>query len=321
MYKNKKQGTGLLFIFLGLMISGILFSCDNPPELPQRKRQVPAFDWQGHRGCRGILPENTIPAFREALKFGVTTLEMDVAITKDSVVVLSHEPWMSHVICRDLNGQPITEEKEREFKLKEMTFEDIKYYDCGTLPHPNFPMQRRLPMHKPSLIQVIENAELYVRTGIAKHKADYNIEIKSRPEWDSVYTYSPEAFVDILISTLEGSRLKKERVYIQSFDIRPLKIMHEKYPDYKLVYLVEEDEPVAQCMEKLGFTPSVYSPYYKHLTAEKVKEAQKAGMRVVSWTVNERSEVKSLVEMGVDGIITDYPDNITEWDRAFIRKK
>ena len=115
------------------------------------------FDVQGHRGARGLLPENSIPGFKRALELGVTTLEMDVVIAADSTVVVSHEPWMSQVICRRPDGSPV--EAADEFNLHRMTYEEIRLFDCGSRGHPLFPRQTKMPVTKPRLSDVIDAAE------------------------------------------------------------------------------------------------------------------------------------------------------------------
>jgi glycerophosphoryl diester phosphodiesterase len=116
------------------------------------------FDLQGHRGCRGIMPENTIPAFIKALEIGVTTLELDVVITKDHQVVVSHEPYMNYATCLDSLGKPFTKERQTDFKLYGMTMSQIRKFDCGSLYYPDFPDQVKIKVTKPLLSEMIDAA-------------------------------------------------------------------------------------------------------------------------------------------------------------------
>jgi len=272
---------------------------------------IPRFDIQGHRGARGIMPENTIPAFIKALDLGVTTVELDVVITKDKKVVLSHEPYMSSAICLDSAGNEIPEKSEKKFTIYTLTYDQVKSFDCGFKVNTNFPAQEKMKISKPLLSDVIVAIENHIRS-YSLYEVDYNIEIKSTREGDNKFHPAVEEFSD-LVYQLVDQYLPMERVVIQSFDFRILKYWHKKYPEVRLAALVENTKSIDANLNALGFKPSVYSPYYKLLNRQKVLYLKKMKIRVIPWTVNEESEMLVFKGMGVDGFITDYPDRARKY--------
>jgi len=267
---------------------------------------IPKFDIQGHRGARGLRPENTIPAFLMALDSGVTTLELDIAITKDKQVVVSHEPWMSSSICLDSSGNAISEKEERKFNIYQMTYDQVQMFDCGSIGNSKFPRQEKIKTPKPLLRDVIIAVENHIKS-FATYEVDYNIEIKSSPDGDKKFHPTVEEYSD-LIYKLVDEYLPLDRVVIQSFDFRVLKYWHQKYPEIRLAALVENTKSIDANLADLGLKPSTYSPNFKLLNRDKVKYLHQQRIRVIPWTVNEISDMLSLKGMGVDGLITDYPD-------------
>lgn len=266
------------------------------------------LDIQGHRGCRGLLPENTIPAFIRAIDLEVTTLELDVVITADGDVLLSHEPFMSHEICLMPDGSPILESKEKELNIYKMSTATAQSFSCGEIVHPRFREQHLMKVYKPLLSEVIDSVENYLQSNNLP-SVNYNIETKCTPEGDNIFHPAPEVFADSVMSVLSSKGII-ERCFIQSFDVRTLQYLKSTNSKVKLVLLVENTAGIRKNLKNLGFTPDVYSPYYLLLTKKKVQSLHRKGMKVIPWTVNEEKAMKSLVNMGVDGIITDYPDKL-----------
>lgn len=272
---------------------------------------IPRFDLQGHRGARGLMPENTIPAFLEALNNGVTTLELDVVITKDGEVLVSHEPYMSHEMCLKPNGEVISSEEEVKYNIYKMTYEETQQFDCGSKPHPRFPEQKKIKVTKPLLRNVIIAAEDHIKS-YTLYEVDYNIEIKSVKGEEGKYQPSIEEFSEKVFDVI-NKYLPWERVVIQSFDFRVLQYWHKKYPQVRLAALVENRKSVETNLKELGFTPSVYSPDFTLLASQSIVTAlKKKKIRVIPWTVNEPQDMKRLKAWGVDGIITDYPNRALE---------
>lgn len=284
----------------------ILYSCHTMKKL--EKTALPAFDKEGHRGCRGLMPENTIPAMLKALELGVTTLEMDAVITKDKHVILSHEPFFNKDITTKKDGTTLQEGDEKALNIFTMTYAETQQLDVGLKPHPKFPHQQKIYATKPLLSEVIEDVEATIQL---KHlpKVFYNIETKTQPSTDGIFHPAPEEFVKILMAVIEKKKIQ-HRVIIQSFDFRTLRYLHHNYPTVYTSALVEptDGRNFQQQMEDLGFTPSVYSPYYSKVTTELIKQCHDLNIKVIPWTVNDRASIERLKAMGVDGIISDYPD-------------
>ena len=269
------------------------------------------FDRQGHRGCRGLMPENTIPAMIRALELGVTTLEMDIAFSADSQAILSHDAFFSHDITTKPDGTFVSEAEEKLLKLFKMKYEDIMTYDVGMKPHPRFLKQKKMKVYKPLLGDVIDTAEAYANDkGLPK--MSYNIETKTAPATDNIYHPSPRVFVDLLMKVIDSKNVR-ERVIIQSFDIRTLQYLHQKYADVKTSLLIEPAEllTVNQKIKRLGFEPDIISPEYHMVTSGLIEDLHEHNIRIIPWTINDESAIKKYRTMGVDGIITDYPDLFT----------
>ncbi|MBU2997256.1 glycerophosphodiester phosphodiesterase [Cellulophaga baltica] len=260
------------------------------------------FELQGHRGARGLEPENTMLAFKKALDLDVNTLELDVVISKDNKVVVSHEPWLNYEVTLDAKGNPITEEEALAFNMYANKYKTIKKYDVGSLGNPKFIEQRKAKAYKPLLSEVITYAET-VNPNIL-----YNIEIKSTPT-DEAKGYQPSVpeFSDLLISEIKRANLPLDRVVVQSFDPRVLEYIHKTYPEYTLSFLTYKDDFNTN-MKQLTFVPEIYSPYYILLNTQEVEIIHNKNLKVIPWTVNTENEMIDLLHMGVDGIITDYPN-------------
>lgn len=269
-----------------------------------------SFDLQGHRGCRGLLPENSIPAMLKALELGVTTLEMDVVITADSVVLLSHEPFFNHEISSKPGGERVSEAEERSLNIFGMSYAQTQQYDVGLAPHPRFPEQQKVKASKPALRDVLAAVKEYC-VSRQRPLPQFNIETKSQPATDNIFHPAPERFVQLLMQVIDEAGVRPQ-VIVQSFDFRTLQVLHRQYPDVRTAALIEEDDslPFAQQLRKLGFIPSIYSPAHQLVDALLVRQCREMGMQLIPWTVNDTAEANRLHQLGVDGLITDYPDRI-----------
>jgi glycerophosphoryl diester phosphodiesterase len=271
---------------------------------------IPKFDLQGHRGARGLKPENTIPAFIAALDYGVTTIELDVVITKDKQVLVSHEPWISGEICLKPDSTLITKSDDKVFNIYQMNHEEVAKFDCGSKVNERFPGQEKIATQKPLLGDVIAAVEDHIKS-FSTYEVDYNIEIKSAKTGDNKFHPTPEVYSDLVYEVI-NQYLPLERVVIQSFDFRVLKYWKKKYPTVRLAALIENVKSPDANLKELGFSPSVYSPYFKLLNQQTIADLQKRKIRVIPWTVNETEDMKRLKRWGVDGIITDYPNRAAE---------
>lgn len=271
-----------------------------------------SIDIQGHRGARGLLPENSIRGFIHAVDLGVNTLELDLCVTKDRQVIVSHEPFFSSEICLDKNINMIPEEEAKNLNIYEMLYEEVLQYDCGSLMHPRFPSQGKVKVVKPRLSEVFSRVEQYTKLNNLTPQ-NYNIELKSQEQYDNLYHPEPAAFSDLVHNLIDNTPgMDWDRITIQSFDFRVLQYFRNQYPNVRLSQLIENERTWQENVEELGFKPEVYSCYYKSLTEEIVNELHEAGIKVIPWTINEVEEMRELIEWGVDGIITDYPDRVKE---------
>jgi glycerophosphoryl diester phosphodiesterase len=262
------------------------------------------LDLQGHRGGRGLMPENTIPAMRRALDLGVTTLEMDIAISQDKQVLLSHDPYMNAGFVYRPDGQPIAEAEEKNLRLYNLPYAEIRRYDVGSHGNPQFPRQQKLLTYKPLLAEVIDSAEAYARR-THRPAPYYNIETKTTPAGDGTYHPAPEEFVRLLLAVIAEKGIQN-RAIIQSFDPRTLEVVHRTQPRLRTALLVQNQDGLEKNLQRLSFVPSIYSPYYKLVTASLVQACHQQRMQVIPWTVNTPDEAATLLQQQVDGLITDY---------------
>ncbi|MEO0629009.1 MAG: glycerophosphodiester phosphodiesterase family protein [Bacteroidota bacterium] len=281
------------------------------------------FDWQGHRGCRGLMPENTILGFRHALTFdAITTLEMDVVISKDSQVIVSHEPWMSEEICTlegaVLEGLPQVEtipypgeDSTVLIPIMALTLEQIQQIDCGIKLHPRFPDQEKVAAIKPAFSELIAS----LPASSVDKPYGYNIELKYTTEWEAAgLVPNVPTFCRLVLQAVEPLRKQGVAVSLQCFHPPLLAELRQQDEDIDLVYLDEFPERgnLAEKFAAIDLIPQVYSPYHANLGPAVVQKAKDLGSRVIPWTVNTTDEMQLLMELGVDGIITDYPDRIPE---------
>ena len=288
-----------------LCLAGLLFGCAGSKTVTMNSTS--AFDKEGHRGTRGLMPENTLAAMKKAVDFGVTTLEMDAAFTKDGQIILSHEPFFNHEITTKPDGSFVTESEEKSLNIYHMTYAEVKTYDVGLKPHPRFPQQQKMAAVKPLLGEVIDTIKAYCRQkGVPLPQ--FNIETKTQPASDNLYHPAPAAFVEGLMAVIREKNIEAATI-IQSFDFRTLRYLHERYPGMRTAMLIEDDDKrsLEEQLKDLGFSPTIYSPAFDLVTKEVVESCHRKGIKVIPWTVNTVTEMKALMDMGVDGIITDYP--------------
>lgn len=296
---------------LAVALTALVTACTEPATTTDdhmADSSIPALDIQGHRGCRGLLPENSIPAFIHALQLGVTTLELDVVISRDSQVLVSHEPWLSSTICQTPAGELVQEGSERTWNMYQMNYEEIRSCDCGSRPHPRFPDQQSMPTYKPLLSEVIDSVQAYLAANNLP-QVYYNIETKCQPEGDNIFHPEPEAFTKFLLDVIITKGIKGYAM-IQSFDPRTLQVAHRLDPDLPLVLLVEDKQDPQAKIDSLGFVPQVYSPAMELVNEQLRTWSQQLHMKLIPWTVNDTADMQRMIDFGVDGIITDYPDRL-----------
>lgn len=285
-----------------------------------------AFDLEAHRGGRALLPENTLPAFANALSMGVDTLELDVGVTADGEVVISHERGLNPDLARDARGAYIAPPGTPFVRLP---LADVRTYDVGQIRPDSsyakqFPEQRAVPGTRiPTLKQLFALVRKSGNTNVR-----FNIETKIDPNHPDE-SLDPQGFVTTLLRLIEAEKFS-DRVMIQSFDWRTLQLVQQQAPKIPTVYLtLQRGSAPTVALDKAtswtaGFSPAdhggslprtikaaggaIWSPYFGDVTAALVTEAHALGLRVVVWTVNKREDMARMIETGVDGIISDNPD-------------
>lgn len=284
------------------------------PQLFTKPSTSQKFNTQGHRGCRGLMPENTIPAMLYALELGVVTVEMDVCISKDKQVFLSHEPYFNHLITTSPTGNFIEENEEHIYNLYNMFYEEITSYDVGLKQHSQFPKQQKLPACKPLLSEVFHSIKQQIFTE-SRPFPFFNIEIKCLPETDNIYHPEPAIFVELVMKVIREAGMEKQ-VNLQSFDFRCLQYIHQYYPQIPIALLIEGDDKRSfkDQLKALGFLPDIYSPEQSLVTEALIKDCHHQKINIIPWTVNDLNKMQSLKNMGVDGIISDYPDLFEKLD-------
>lgn len=303
----------ILHITLVFLFFTGFYSCKSNSENDQGGTPVASISGtqiQGHRGDRGNFPENSIPAFISAVKKGVDVLELDVVISKDRQVVVSHEPYMSSLFASTATGDSIKKVDERSYNLYEMNYDSIRHFDVGSRGNRLFPDQKKLETYKPLLLEVIDSVEAFIAVaGLAPVK--YNIELKSVEAEYGKYQPQPSEFVDLVMDIIKAKEIE-EKIYIQSFDHNILNLMNEKYPETDIAYLVYR-EGIDQNLALINFIPEIYSPNYELVKNEQfVDSIRSKEMKLIPWTINEKEDIQKMMELKVDGIITDYPERVLE---------
>lgn len=267
----------------------------------------PEFYKEGHRGSRGFMPENTIPSMKKAIDDGANIIELDIQISQDKKVLVAHDPYINRQISLLPDGTELPESDARKYILYQMPYDSIRKFDVGSKYHPDFPQQRKIKTHIPLFGELIDSVEQYVANkGLSP--VIYNIEIKANPREDGNYQPVPAELIGLVMDVVNSKKID-HRYYIQSFDIRQIQEVHKSFPQVPTGFLTSNKElSLDDNLKNIGFVPQIYSPHYKLATKELVEKAHEKGMKFVPWTVNTVEEMQALKEMGVDGIITDYPN-------------
>lgn len=287
-----------------------------------------AFDLQAHRGGRGLSPENTLPAFANALSLGVSTLELDTQITSDEVIVVGHDPVLLSKIVRDAEGRFLAGPGPA---VRSLSFAELQRYDVGRINPEDryaktFATQTAVDgTRMPKLADVFALVRKARNTDVR-----FNIETKLDPGKPEL-SPAPDAFADALVALVKTEGLA-ERVAIQSFDWRPLLRVGKVAPEIPRVCLTAEQRWLDNVRigqpgpspwtagldvdDQGGSVPAlvkaagcaVWSPFFSDASVERIAEAKRLGLKIIVWTVNEAADMASMIDRGVDGIITDYPD-------------
>lgn len=296
-----------LFAYLTICLAFLSSACSSSNS---HRTTGKTFDKQAHRGGRGLMPENTIASEMNAINYGCT-MEMDLQMSKDKKIVVSHDAYFNSDFCLSPEGDTMSKKDGLSRLIYNMDYDSVAKYDVGIKPYPAFPRQQKIHAIKPLLTVLIDSVEAYAAK---KHfTTHYNIEIKSNPTSDGKYYPSLQEYIDSAMKIIIEKGIAP-RTMMQSFDVRALKIIHSQYPSIKTSFLVGATNNTAEeYISELGFKPDIFSPEYSKLTPELVQAFHQKNVLVIPWTVNSLQEIQHLKDMGVDGVITDYPDLFEQW--------
>ena len=267
----------------------------------------PAFAYEGHRGARGLYPENSIGAMKVAIDLpAVTTLEMDCHITKDKKVVVFHDDYLNPKFVTYADGKEL-EGKDNKGLVYDYTYNQLQAFDLGIKGNLDFPQQKKTSTKIDLLEDLVAKSEKYAAA--KGKKMFYNIETKSSEKKDNKAHPEPKEFSDLLLKVVFDKGIDK-RTVIQSFDKRTIQYINKQYPTIRTSFLIDakKTKTPQQLVDELGFKPFIISPNYKIVTKQFVDDAHKLGIKIIPWTVNTKEEIEALKVLKVDGIISDYPN-------------
>ncbi len=282
-------------------------------------------DLQGHRGARGLLPENTIPAFKAAMDYGMTTIELDTTLTLDKRLAVYHDVAINREICLDKEGK-----KPEPVMIKTLTVDELKQFDCGAVQHRKFSRQRTI---KNTRIPTLKEFFVFVKSyeeRMNREPVDFNIEIK----FGETYTIDEvREAARVMVRTVEEAGMVS-RTTVQCFVIELLPEIQKLDPNIQTSALFSPTRAQGLAM-MLGFNANrkkilqkavetradIISPHYTYISPKFVKQCHDSNIKVIPWTVNRKERMVKLLEQGVDGIISDYPDRLTEAYEEYLKEK
>lgn len=271
----------------------------------------PSFMKEGHRGTRGLMPENTIPAMKKGLEMGAAFIEVDVYTSRDGKVIITHDYAVNADHTLDPRGKEMTKAEAAKFIFHQMDYEEIRKFDVGSMVYKPYPRQQKMKVSIPLLNDLIDSVEAFTKQH-SMPGAIYNIELKNDPKYDGIYNAAPAELVEATMKVVKSKNIGN-RFYIQSFDFRPLQYVHKTYPKVTVGFLTNDAKSnFGANIEKLGFVPDIYSPVFTLVTPELIGQAHGKNSKLVPWTVNTKEDMQRMISLGVDGIITDYPDILSE---------
>ncbi len=258
--------------------------------------------YYGHRGCRGLFPENTLEAFQHAIDLGVDGIEWDVVVTKDNQLIISHEPYLDGSYCRNQQGKDVSAAEGKKINFYDLTAAEIQKFDCGSKPYPKYPEQKKLKTYKPTVQEAFETLNL--------ENVEILFEVKSEESDYGVFQPQPEEYAQLIADEVANFAFN-ENIIFMSFDANLLEALHKILPDYRYVYLTYKPfVSVKKFLQDISFTPFALGMYHPTVSKKDVNRLHQLGIKAFAWTVNKADQAKQLIKKEVDGIITDYPDRV-----------
>ena len=272
------------------LYSGILFSIlTNSPIMGQSEYKI-----FGHRGCRGVYPENTIEGFKKAIEFGVDGIELDVVVNKNQELVISHESYIdtSYCLTNKINNESLN--------IYKMNISEIQDIDCGSKFVKEFPNQLKVKEKKPTYKEF--------KKELIDYQGDILFEIKCDNDLVNEYFPDYEKYAKIIFEETRYSR-HFDKIHFMSFDYRILNELFKIMPDSKYIYLSSNKEFEKQ-MKLLNFEPFGVGIDFNIISQKTIDLVHEKKQVIYGWTINDEENSKSLTSMGLDGVITDYPNII-----------
>lgn len=258
--------------------------------------------YYGHRGCRGLYPENTLPGFQKALTYDVDGIEWDVVVSKDGQLVISHEPYFEAKYCLTKDGKELNSKEGKQLNFYQLTADEIATIDCGSKFYKSFPEQEKIKAYKPTVKEAFKTLSL--------GNADILFEVKSEAPDYGVYQPEPKEFAKLIADEISDFE-KKEQIIFMSFDPILLNELHEILPMHRYVYLTYHPfTSIHKFLGEINFTPFALGMYHVTITKKDVRLLHEKEIQAFAWTVNSQKVQDKMIRYGVDGIITDYPDRI-----------
>lgn len=262
--------------------------------------QIIKPEFFGHRGCRGLFPENTLEAFQKAIDLGVDGIEWDVVVNSEGKLIISHEPFIDPSYCLDREGNSVRRGSENN--IYKMDYSTIQSFDCGSKYYSKFPEQVKLKSHKPTVQEAFDSLDL--------ENISILFEVKSEVKDYGVFQPSPSEYAKIIANEVEKFEYK-ENIIFMCFDKKLLEALHTLLPDFRYIYLTyKPGGSTKSYLKDLSFKPYALGMYYITIRKSDVKYLHEQGVKVFAWTVNKEKQSEKLKRYQVDGIITDYPDRI-----------
>jgi glycerophosphoryl diester phosphodiesterase len=303
-----------LFIF-------ILISCSSTFEYNKKKD----FDLQGHRGARGLAPENTLPAFQMAMDLKVNTLELDTVLTKDKILVVHHDTSLNPELCQLKTGEEITKKK-----ISELTYSEIKKLDCGSKLNKKFPKQKLIPLTEiPSLSEFFSYVKNYEKINKLENLFQFNIETKI----DENFTQEElKDYANAITKEIEEAKVV-DRSIVQSFVLEVLPLVKNRNSKLKTSALffpstlnyfllkLKFNSPKKEILSRAkSIKADIISPYHEYVDEDFILLAKENNRKVIPWTINDKKRMLELYRLGVDGIISDYPDLLLEALKDYLKE-
>lgn len=265
--------------------------------------QLESVKFFGHRGCRGLYPENSLEAFEHAINLNVDGIEWDVVVSKDKDLIISHEPYLDGGYCLNKEGSTISGSEGKKINFYQLSTKEIQEFDCGSKTYSKFPEQKKIRTYKPTVQEAFQKLDLKDKTIL--------FEVKSETKDYGIYQPEPGEFADIIAREIANYEYK-ENIIFMCFDPKLLEELHKILPDFRYVYLTYKPfTSVKTFLKEISFTPYALGMYYPTIRKRDVKTLHKKAVNIFAWTVNKDSQSNKLIRYGVDGIITDFPDRIT----------